>query len=74
MTRNRGLLVVGSAVAVLTAGYAIRRLLHREDIQHWLKERLARQDGRSVDDALEDTFPASDPPSFTATTSLGARR
>jgi hypothetical protein len=77
--RNRSLIVVGSAVGLLVAAITIRQLLGRNDVRHWLAQmtndpKLGPKGTRSdrfVDLSSEDSFPASDSPSFTPTTSLG---
>jgi len=66
---KRPLLVVGGAVAFLAAAVAIRRLLEIDDIREKIGlPPLNPRGDRGVDTASEDSFPASDPPSFTATT------
>ena len=69
--KRRPLFLVGGLFAVLASAYAVRRLLADPDIRY----RLGLPEGGSkphygdgVDQSSEDSFPASDPPSFTATT------
>jgi hypothetical protein len=78
--KNRSLIVVGSAVGALAAGYGIRQLLRRDDVRARLglnNKRLlqsASMRDDQVDMTGEDSFPASDPPSFTPNTSIGGAR
>jgi hypothetical protein len=72
------MLVGASAIGVFASAMAIRYLLRRPEVRAWLtnlKEGSMRQTAtkreRSIDLALQDSFPASDAPSFTSTTSLG---
>lgn len=75
---KRALLTVGGAFGLLAAGYAIRELLKRDDVRERLglknKKLLqsASMTDKHVDLSSEDSFPASDAPSFTPTTSIGA--
>lgn len=79
MSNNRNLWIAGGAVGVLAAGFAIRILLRRPEIRSWLAhisddprlKQSASMSDRYVDVSSQDSFPASDAPSFTPTTSLG---
>lgn len=72
-------LIVSSAFAVVASAWAIKKLLERPDIRHklgldkkkQLEQQAATQTDGYVDVSSEDSFPASDAPSFTPTTSLG---
>ena len=68
---RRPLIVVGAAAALLASAYAVRRMLEDPCMRRRLgldkTPALNDCDGQ-VDVASEDSFPASDPPSFTATT------
>ena len=70
---KRQLLVVSAAVGSLAAAYAIRKLLDNDEVRSrlGLPKTQAKHDSDMIDVSSEDSFPASDPPSFTATTSLG---
>ncbi|RYG49395.1 hypothetical protein EON79_01455 [bacterium] len=62
MSRKPALFVAG-AVGVVVAAYAVRKLLERDEIRERLG--LPPLGEKEVDVASSDSFPASDPPSFT---------
>ncbi|RYG24250.1 hypothetical protein EON82_11445 [bacterium] len=68
---RRPLIVVGAAAALLASAFAVRKLLEdpcwRRRLGFDPTPATNECDGQ-VDLASEDSFPASDPPSFTATT------
>ena len=77
---KRSLIVLGGAFGLLAAGWGIRELLKRDDVRarfgldnKKLLQSASMRDGQ-VDMIGEDSFPASDPPSFTPMTSLGSAR
>lgn len=68
---NRGLIIAGSVVGVFAAAWATKKLLENPEFRKRIGLDKDGDDERMIDMSSEDSFPASDPPSFTPTTSLG---
>lgn len=68
---KKSMIVGGAVVGAAAAVYAAKKMLENPNV----RERLGldkQAQSKLVDLSSEDSFPASDPPSFTPTTSLGS--
>ncbi len=66
---RRPLFLVGGLAAVIAAAYAVQRLMADPEIRRRLglpEQGALPHYGDDVDVSSEDSFPASDPPSYTA--------
>jgi hypothetical protein len=73
---NHPMYWAGGAAAMAGMGFGVYKFLAARQAKI-TKQKLRQSAGlndRSIDEAAEDSFPASDPPSFTSTTALGASR
>jgi hypothetical protein len=73
---NKPAMMAGGAIAAAGIGYGIYRWImsRNQTLSRKNLRQSASMTQRAVDLSSEDSFPASDPPSFTPTTSLGRSR
>jgi hypothetical protein len=73
MSDKRQLIVVAGALGALAAAIAVTKLLKLPEVRQRLgldKKPISAEEA-AIDMMLDDSFPASDPPSFSPITSVG---